>query len=286
MEMIKADQLSVKLESFSLKDISFVLPTGYIIGLIGCNGAGKTSLLNTILGIHKPQKGILQLFGETYERSEKKIRQETGWVLGADLFCAKLTLEENASLYGSLYDRYDGTVFARYCELFSLDGRSRLGKLSKGEYLKFQLAFALAHDPKLLILDEPMANFDPEFRKQFLKIITRFVEDGAHSCLIASHLLKDLERVADYVMMLQNGRLLFMEEWERLTEQYRLLGGEDYLIRKLPKDKVISVEKGEYGTKALVQHTAYSAYDAGLAVRIPTLEEIMYFISRKGDGTC
>lgn len=274
--MLKVQGLTKKLDGFSLQDINIDLPKGYIMGLIGENGAGKTTLLNLILGVYKPTKGQIWIDGMEYETEEKKIRNLLGYVLVEDVFTNEMKLIEQADMYGKYYDNYDRKLFLDYCKRFQIDEGKKYKKLSKGEKLKFQFAFALSHKPKLLILDEPTANFDPEFREQFLKEITEFVSDGEKSVLLATHMTDELDRIADYVTFLHKGKVKFCLDRSELEKKYRLVSGENYKINLINKDRIIHREKGKYATVALVEHTGHAFYSADLEVTVPSIEDIMY----------
>ncbi len=279
--MIELSGVEKKLGDFALKDISLQLPKGYIMGLIGANGAGKTTLLHIILGLYRADKGDVRIFGCKPDIDEVKVRGEIGWVLAEELFHSGFTLQENAQFYGKYYLNYSRALFEDYCERFGLKPDKKLKEHSKGEKLKFQFAFAMSHQPKLLLLDEPTASFDPEFRAEFLRIITRFVSDGEHSVILATHLTKDLDRIADYIAMLDAGRLIFHLERTQLEDRYRLVAGEEYKIKCLPADQVIAMESGEYGARAFVKYNQRFVYDSELAVSVPNLEDIMFYLLKK-----
>lgn len=276
--MLEIQGLEKKLEGFTLQDVNINLPKGYIMGLIGENGAGKTTLLNLILGLYKPTEGRIFIDGMTYENQEKEIRNLLGYVLVDDVFSGEMKLIEQADMYGKYYENYDRALFLDYSRRFELDEKKKYKKLSKGEKLKFQFAFALAHKPKLLILDEPTANFDPEFREEFLKIITEFVADGEKSVLLATHMTEELDRIADYVTFLHKGKVKFSVDRSELEKKYRLVSGEDYKINLIKQERVIHKEKGKYATTALVEHTNHSFYSNDLDITIPGIEDIMYHI--------
>ena len=259
-----------------LKDISMELPKGYIMGLIGPNGAGKTTLLHVILGLYRADEGSVRVLG-CDPAKEENVRNEIGYVLAEELFAGSLSLLENARLYGKFYSRFDEKVFLDYCKRFELRTGDKLARHSKGEKMKFQFAFALAHAPKLLVLDEPTSSFDPEFRDSFLKIITGFIADGEHSVILATHQTRDLDRVADYVTLLDKGEVVFTGERTALEDGYRLLTAEDYKIRLLPQTMIVGKECTPYGTRALVRHRRQDVYDSDYTVAVPSLEEIMYY---------
>lgn len=282
--VIEVKQLSKKLGSFTLGEMSFELPMGYIIGLIGENGAGKTTLLHLLLGLYQPDSGQVNVLGENYADREADIRQEIGWVLQERLFADNDSLLENADVYGAYYENYDRELLMAYLEEFGLSPQEKYRKLSKGEELKFQFAFALSHKPRLLLLDEATGNFDPKFRERFLVYIKEFIKDGDRSVLLATHLTQELEQIADYILYMEKGRLLLNYDIETLRSRYRVVTGEDYKLKLLPKDKVICMEKGKLSTRALIRYRRHFTYDKELTLTVPTIEEIMYFITKRERG--
>lgn len=275
--MIVFSGINKNLGSFALKDVTFEIAEGYICGLVGRNGAGKTTLLNLLLGLLQPDAGSLQVDGLEYDGNEKELRKLLGCVLVDELFEGKLSLEENAEYFGSYYEAYDAELYLKRLEQFRLSPKRRFKELSKGEKLKCQFAFALAIRPKYLILDEPTANFDPDFREAFWKILKEFIADGEHSVLLATHLTEDLDRMADHLLFLDSGELIFSGDMESFRESYRIVSGEDYLIRNIPEKNLIGSEKGAYGTKALVKHKR--SIPEELTSAAPTIEEFMYYSS-------
>lgn len=280
--LLEFSDVSKQLGIFYMENISFALPEGYIMGLIGPNGAGKTTLLHLILGLYRADAGDVRVAGLTYEEAEREIHEQLGTVLLERLFDPGWTLKKNADYYGAYYRAYDQATFLRYLERFSLTPERKYRALSTGEELKFQLAFALAHDPKLLVLDEPAGNFDPKFRSEFFGVLKEFISDGTRSVILSTHLTEDLDRMADYITYLEKGKCLFADDIETLHDRYRMVAGEAYKIRLLPKEQVIHVEEGALCTRALVRHYKRSSYDAALVVTTPTIEEFMYFMTKRG----
>lgn len=279
--MLQLQEVSKALGSFRLQKLDLTLPDGYIMGLIGPNGSGKTTLLHLILGLYSPDSGTVTFDSKNYPESERSIKEELGAVLQENLFFDTMTLFENAGHFGKFYKNYDQKLFLSYLERFHLKPDCYHNRLSKGEQLKFQFAFALSHKPKLLILDEPTANFDPDFRDDFLRLIKSYVADGTKSVILATHLTDDLDRIADYITYLSHGVPIACCDIETLKERYRLVTGESYKIRLLPKDCIIHMEENRYASRALIRHKRRFRYDSALDVSIPTLEEIMFFITKK-----
>ena len=281
--MVRFKNVDKRLGDFNLQNITFELQPGYLMGLIGENGAGKTSILNLILGLYQPDAGNVEIFGCKYYGEESRIRNQIGYVLTDDgLFLANLRLDDNANLFGKYYKCYDKKKLYMYCDAFELNVKKKSRELSKGERLKFQFAFALSHRARLLVLDEPTANFDPEFRKQFLHLVTSFMKDGECSVILATHQLQELDQIADYITLLHCGKLIFSVEKERLTERFRIVRGEDYKINRLRQERVVYRETKGYVSAALVRHRKIDTYDPALTVSIPTTEEILYYFIKSG----
>jgi len=198
------------------------------------------------------------------------------------LYDNSLTLLQNGREYGRFYKEYSEETLKEYLKRFQLDENCLYKKLSKGQRLKFQFAFALSHNARLLILDEPTGNFDPEFREEFFQVLKEFIADGTRSVVLATHLTEDLDKVADYILYLEKGKTIFAGDIENLHDSYRLVVGERYKINLLRPERIICVEEGRYGTKALVTHTRRTLYDDSLTVSIPTIEEFMYFMTKRG----
>lgn len=282
--LLELKDVSKRLGKFHIKNISMELPEGYILGLIGPNGSGKTSLIHLILGLYKPSQGDIFIDGKGYTDDEMAIRNMIGTVLLDEMFDDGVSLLSNGIRYGRYYEKFNQEILEAYLERFNLDKKRKYNKLSKGEKLKFQFAFALSHDARLLILDEPTGNFDPEFRKEFFRVIKEFIADGTRSVIISTHLTEDLDKVADYILYIENGDTIFSGDIEKLRDSYRLVTGENYKINLIDKDRIVHKEVGNYGTRALVTHRPRYTYDKEVTVTIPTLEEVMYFVTKRDKG--
>lgn len=282
--MLQLKGVSKKLGDFHLENINMDLPSGYIMGLIGPNGSGKTTLLNLILGLYKPDEGEISVFEKEYMDEERAIHENIGFVLQEKLFEGYKNLQENGDYYGKMFSRYQPQKLTELLKDFGVDPCKYYKELSKGEELKFQFAFALSHDPKLLILDEPTGNFDSKFRDRFLILLKDFISDGRHSVILATHLTDDLDRIADYIMYLEKGKELFSTDIESLRDTYRLVTGEAYKLRLLPQQDVVHIEEGSYVSKAMIRYYLNYPYDQALTFTIPTIEEMMYFITKRNGG--
>ena len=278
--MIDCNNVSKRFTSFSLKNITFNLPAGYICGLIGENGSGKTTLINILSGLYS-YDGEVRISGRDYCNNEYDIKQDIGVVVHGDIFEAKESLISNANYFGRFYKKYSKNLLENYLERFNLNDKKKYKELSKGEKLKFALAFALAHEPRLLLLDEPGANFDIEFRKEFNSLLREFIIDGTRSVILSTHIISDVETFADYILFLKNGEQILFGDVETIREKYRMVSGEKYKI-KLLKDRIIYLEEGRISCNALVKHDK-QGYDKELKVWEPGIDELMYYIGKGKD---
>lgn len=278
--MIDCNNVSKRFTSFSLKNITFNLPAGYICGLIGENGSGKTTLINILSGLYS-YDGKIRISGRDYCNHEYDIKQDIGVVVHGDIFEAKESLISNANYFGRFYKKYSKNLLDNYLERFNLNDKKKYKELSKGEKLKFALAFALAHEPRLLLLDEPGANFDIEFRKEFNSLLREFIIDGTRSVILSTHIISDVETFADYILFLKNGEQVLFGDVETIREKYRMVSGEKYKI-KLLKDRIIYLEEGRISCNALVKHDK-QGYDKELKVWEPGIDELMYYIGKGKD---
>ena len=278
--MIDCNNVSKRFTSFSLKNITFNLPAGYICGLIGENGSGKTTLINILSGLY-PYDGKIRISGRDYCNHEYDIKQDIGVVVHGDIFEAKESLISNANYFGRFYKKYSKNLLENYLERFNLNDKKKYKELSKGEKLKFALAFALAHEPRILLLDEPGANFDIEFRKEFNSLLREFIIDGTRSVILSTHIISDVETFADYILFLKNGEQVLFGDVETIREKYRMVSGEKYKI-KLLKDRIIYLEEGRISCNALVKHDK-QGYDKELKVWEPGIDELMYYIGKGKD---
>ena len=283
-KILVLENMNKKAGNFQLKDISFALPLGYIMGLIGANGAGKTTLLKCILGLTQTDSGCLQIEGMEYDQKEKEIKELLGYV-GVDSYFNPKNRIEDLYWLGRFYKSFDEAYLTRLLTEFGLAKNKTIGKLSKGEQLKMQFAFALSHRPKLLIMDEATGSFDPEFREKMKGYMTEFVKDGEHSILFSSHISDEMEVLADYVTMIDHGKILFSMTREELLDSFRIVSGEMYKLKLLKPDRVVYLEPGLATNKAFVRHyEGKSEYDYLLKVQKPTVADVQYYLQKSQEN--
>ena len=280
-ELLVVDKVSKKYKDFSLNDISFLLPEGYILGLIGKNGAGKTTLMNCIIGA-VTYKGSICVDGAVNTLHGRAATEKIGFIVEDGPFFKKETLGKNGELLGALYDDWNEEKFYGYLKKMELHYDQVYGELSKGMETKFQLAFALAHSPKLLILDEPTGGLDPVFRRSFLKILQNVVNEEMVSVIISTHLTTDLDKIADFIMLLDEGKTVFYEDKETLLDKYPMVSGDINVLEEIPKNAYKRVRRKGGLFQTILAESEYLKTHPEIAKKVQTeranLEEIMYYL--------
>lgn len=225
-DILTVSGLNKSYGDFSLKDVTFSLPEGCITGFIGVNGAGKTTTLRTLLGLTNKLSGKIQFFGLDMDKNEREIKDRIGIVLDGGGFYEELSLGEMKVIISSAYTSWSEQDFKRYMDMFSLDPKQKINSLSKGMRMKYALALALSHNAELLIMDEPTSGLDPLVRGQLLKILTEYMENGGKGVFFSTHITSDLDKIADMLIMIDNGRIVFREEKDTLLDTYRIVKGD------------------------------------------------------------
>lgn len=224
--VLEFQHVSLTWSDFSLKDISFSLAPGYIMGLVGYNGAGKTTLFGLIENKYKKYDGIILIDGYDCRTQESKVKDITAFISDEQPFFFEETALKNAEIFSPYYSTWDMLLFRKYLNQFEISTSTKIKDFSRGTFLKFQLAFAIAHHPLLYVMDEPTAGLDPVFRYDFLRIIQGIVAEENASILLSTHNTSDLDKIADYITMLDNGRILFTKDVETLSDEIHDNGNE------------------------------------------------------------
>lgn len=202
------NQVTGTAKEFPLKEISFSLEAGWFMVLAGANGAGKTTLFRYMLEEKKNYTGEILLDGQEIHEDHKRTLNEIGYVSEDNSFFGEHTAVENARLLSVFYTQWEEELFIKAMKDMELPLNKTVGKMSRGEYMKFQMAFAMAHKPKLYLLDEATAGMDPVFRRDFYKIIRKILEGENASVLLTSHIQEEIEKQADYIAIMENGKLI------------------------------------------------------------------------------
>ena len=275
-DILTVDGLNKSYGDFSLRDVTFSLPEGCITGFIGVNGAGKTTTLRTILGLTNKLSGNIHFWGLDMDKDERRIKDRIGIVLDDGGFYDELSLAEMKSIISSAYTSWSEQDFKRYMDVFSLDPKQKINTLSKGMRMKYALALALSHNAELLIMDEPTSGLDPLIRTQLLKTLTEYMENGGKGVFFSTHITSDLDKIADMIIMIDNGRIVFQEEKDNLLETYRIVKGD---VRSLTDDirkLFLNLSETAFGFTGITkQISEVRTFIPDAIVERPTIEDIM-----------
>lgn len=253
MELLSVKNLTKQYEKFKLEDVSFSLDRGYIMGFIGRNGAGKTTTIKTMLNLAHADSGQVFMMGEEFFSHEKECKQKIGLVLGGVSYYPKKKLRTIANVTRRFYTQWDESAYEGFMKQFELDPEKKVDELSDGMRVKFALALALSHHAELLILDEPTSGLDPVSRDDLLELFQELIEDGQRSILYSTHITSDLDKCADYITYMKDGKIIASEEKELLLESYRIVKGKHEQITAELQPKLIGCKKNAYGFEALMR---------------------------------
>ena len=274
--ILKVEHLNKSYKDFALTDVTFSLPEGCITGFIGANGAGKTTILRTILGLTQKNSGSIQIFGLDMERNAKQIKNRIGVVLDDGCFYEELSLAEMKSIISSAYTMWSEQDFKRYMDMFKLEPKQKISTLSKGMKMKYALALALSHNAELLIMDEPTSGLDPMIRSQLLKVLADYMENGGKGVLFSTHITSDLDKIADMLIMIDHGRIVFQEEKDVLLDNYRIVKGDTKLLTEEMRKLFLSVTETPFGFTGITKHAAkVQDFLSDVIIERPAIEDIM-----------
>ena len=281
-DYLEVRNLSKSFEDFQLHDITFTLPKGYIMGLIGPNGSGKTTTIKLILNMLKRTSGEVKILGFDNIANEQAAKRNLGVVFDSNYFSDEWKITQVEKSVSAFYENWDTQKFSEILKRFHIQPSKKVKELSKGMQMKLMLACAFSYDAKLLILDEPTSGLDPVSRDELLHIVSEYIEDGEHSVLFSTHITGDLERVADYITYIRYGELFFSGGKDELIDSFRIVkGGREELSAEMSK-KMLGIRNFSTGFEALVK-TEDSKQFAHLNVEPATIDDIVVFTSRRGD---
>lgn len=253
--ILEVTGLNKSYPDFSLHDISFTLPDGCITGFIGKNGAGKTTTLKSILGLVPKISGTIKWFGMDLSSNEKEIKERIGIVLDDGGFYDELTLSEMKSIIASAYKSWSNDDYNMYLARFSLNPKQKISTLSKGMRMKYALALALSHKAEFLIMDEPTSGLDPLIRNQLLEILKEFMDNGGRGVFFSTHITSDLDKIADTLIMIDEGHLVFQEDKDSLLDRYRIVKGDVENLCPDTEKLLMNIDKTPFGFTAITKYT-------------------------------
>ncbi len=268
--------------SFSLRGMNLIVPAGSIVGLVGENGAGKSTTIRMLLGAVPRDAGSIQVLGMDIDDPRwMSVKEDIGVVLDECHFPETMKPQQLSKVMQGIHAKWDRQSFSSYLKRFGIPEGKRIKDFSRGTRMKLAIAVAMSHQARLLVLDEPTSGLDPLVRSEMLEIFQTFMEDESHAILLSSHIISDLEKVADYISCLHEGRLVFSESKDDLLYRYGIFKGSREQFSRIDPADFISVRENRYGVEAL------SCDRATVGVKYPflmqdrlSIEEIMMHVLR------
>lgn len=251
---IQIQNLSKVYEDFSLKNITLNIPKGSILGLVGANGAGKSTMIQSLLGLIRSEYDAIKILGKDLQTQEKEIKEDIAVIYDVSHYNLQYTPKFIGAMLQKVYQNWDVERYHGYLKRFGLPEDKRLKTFSKGMKMKLEFAIAFSHAPKILILDEATSGLDPVFRDEILDLIREFTEEEEHTVLISSHITSDLDKVADYIALIHDGTLQFVKTYDEIRDDYGILHcGKDF-FETLREEDIVSFKKEPYEYKVLVKN--------------------------------
>jgi len=265
--------------NFAIKDISFSVPEGSIVGFIGENGAGKSTTMNCILNVIRRDSGTIEIFGREMTDEDIDIRENIGVVYDSNNFPEYLTAKQLADILGRIYSKWDDFCFEQFLRRFGLPESQKIKTYSRGMNMKLAIAVALSHDSKLLILDEATSGLDPIMRDEILDVLLEFVKQENHSILLSSHITSDLEKIADYIVFIHNGEIILNKTKDELIYEYGVIRCSENDFHNILSEDILSSMKKDYQIDVLIKNRKLIEKKyKNLIVDSVSLDEIMLLL--------
>lgn len=280
MNAIEIKDLCKTYPGFSLDHVNLTLPCGCIMGLVGENGAGKSTTIRLILDMIARDSGTITLLGKDNRENIRLLKEDIGAVLDEVGIPACLNPKQVGKIMANTFRNWEQAVYDSLLEKLAVPPEKPFKDFSKGMKMKLGIAIALSHRPKLLILDEATSGLDPVVRDEVLDLFSEFTREESHAVLISSHIVSDLEKICDYIAFLHKGRLLLCEEKDALKEKYGLLRCSREQLSALPPEAVIGRKETAYGVEAIA---ARDAVPAGLSLSPIDIEELFIFMVKEAN---
>ncbi len=279
---IEINGLTKRYDGFTLDNISFNVPKGSIMGFIGQNGAGKTTTIKSLLNIIKTDGGSIKMLGLDLPEKEYEIKEQIAAVFDELPFYEGFTANSLSIMFSGLYGAWDKEQFFTYLDRFQIPRRKKIGKFSKGMKMKLQIATALSHGAKLLIMDEATTGLDPVVRNEILDIFREYLRDDTNSILMSSHITSDLDKIADCVTFIDRGKILLTGYKDEILENHGLVKCSRDDFKEISPEDYISARLNDYGVDVMVSNRSECKVKySGLLIENTNLEEIMLFYVNK-----
>ena len=279
--ILEIQGLNKSYEDFALRDVSFALPRGYIMGFVGENGCGKTTTIRSILNMAKYESGKISVFGLDSVTDSIAIKERLGVVFDSLYLAEHLNARQIEQQLKPFYKDWDSEEYLRRIEAFDLPTNKRVGDFSKGMKMKFMIASALSHKAELIILDEPTSGLDPVARDELLDILAEYIEDENRGVLFSTHITADVERIADYVTILHSGKVWYTGTKDELTEKYVVVKGAEADIPDGLKEKFIGFHAYRNGFETMMERGHLTLLPDALEYEKASIDEILVYIAKE-----
>lgn len=285
--VLEINNLRKTYKGFSLKDINIKLEQGYITGFIGANGAGKSTTIKSILNLINRDSGDVKIFNKDNKTNDKELKNKIGVVLDEGYFYEELTLKEMKNIIAPMYSNWDENQFNNYIRRFNLPLDRKISKLSKGMRMKYSIAIALSHNAELFIMDEPTSGLDPIVREELLEILSDIIQEENKTIFFSTHITSDLDKIADYLIIINDGKILLQGAKDEIIESHRLVKGDKKLLNSENRKDFVAIKENSYGFEALTKEAnkLSRTYGDKLVMEKPNIEELMlYYIRSDKNG--
>ncbi|HGH1672322.1 ABC transporter ATP-binding protein [Bacillus thuringiensis] len=274
--MLEVNNLNKCYENFSLKDVTFRINNDCITGFIGTNGSGKTTTIKAILGLILKDSGKINFLGNDMDKHERKSKNKIGIVLDEGYFYDELTLKEMKNIIAPSYTDWDESVFQDYIKQFNLNLKQKISTLSKGMRMKFAVALALSHHADLLLMDEPTSGLDPLVRSELMDILLNFMKEPGKSVFFSTHITSDLDKIADMIILIDDGKILVNDEKDMLIDSHALIKGSNRFINEQTKTLFLNLHQTHYGFEGITnKKDDVRRLMPDVLMERPTIEDIM-----------
>ena len=279
--VIEICSLRKEYKNFMLDNISFSVPSGFLCGFIGENGAGKTTVLRLILGMARKDGGSIKLFGKNAD--DVSLKEDIGVLFEQPYFQEDWTPIDVEKSMRPFYKKWSSKAFHQYLEQFSLDPEQKYKTMSRGMKMKLGMAVTLAHDAKLLLLDEPTSGLDPAGREEMLEILRAYMVEEDRTVFFSTHITSDLEKIADYIIYIQNGRIIYSGRKDELIEKYCLMKGGTGDLPQAKRKQVIGLREYPVGFDGMIEIKDIAGFPGSVITETVSLDDIMVRMSKEGE---
>lgn len=281
MNIVEFNNVTKMRKDFSIKNLSFTIPKGYITGFIGPNGSGKTTTIQMMMNILQIDEGDIKIFGTSHQDHHSK--QRIGFVYDELYMYEEFNIKKIKSFIAPLYDTWNEKLFQKYLEKFKLPDRKKIKHFSKGMKMKCSLLFALSHEPEFIVMDEPTAGLDPIFRRELLDILQELMVRENQTIFLSTHITTDLDKIADYIVFIDQGEIILKQSMEDLQERFHLIKGNTNMLDGDIRNLFIGIQETKIGFRALFEGelSLFDEFEEELIIEPATLDDVMYFLTRK-----